>query len=270
MTAADSERREDSASTPLLQLALEAELSGDNVKRQEYLAARLRATPDDPATRWHAGCVRVGDEWLQVQIAEDQVAQKGLVFEYRKLRDQYAGTVNGQVALARWCRKNKLEEHELLHWAAVLSFDPTNRDARSRLGIREYRGMLLTKTQLDEHKKSQKEYEAALSRWKPQLRRWRKAMEGADAKEREKAVAELRLIEDVTALPALDEVFSDADEELLLEVVGVAGAINEQLGADLLLKYAVAAESAAVRDAAASELGKRSLYGFVPALLANM
>ena len=44
-------------------------------------------------------------------------------------------------------------------------------------------------------------------------------MEGSDATERDKAVAEFRLVDDVRALPALREVFSDADDELLLEAI---------------------------------------------------
>ncbi len=254
----------------LVQRALNAELAGNNDERQTLLQEAVRSFPDHALARWQLGFVMVGDDWLEVAEAERQTVELGLTQQYRWLRDQHAQTAAGQVALARWCRQNKLADEERLHWVAVLQFDPSHREARSRLAVREYRGMLLTKSDVERYEAQQKAYDQALDYWKPRLTKLRRAIEGSDDDAREAGLAELHAIDDETAIPAVEQVLSTAGELAALTAVDIIGGIKGQAATDSLIQHAVLSDHDAVREAAADELRSRSLFSYVPAMLAEL
>ncbi|HUG69533.1 MAG TPA: polymorphic toxin-type HINT domain-containing protein [Pirellulaceae bacterium] len=254
----------------LVEQALVAELGGDLAQRRELLEAAIAMSPEYAPARWHVGMVRTDDAWLPVEEAEQQATKKGLVFEYRQLRDRYSGTAAGQEMLARWCLKKQWTDLEKMHWANVLSINPNHHDARSRLGVREYRGMLLTKEQIDQYKEGQKAYDRAMGYWKPHLRGLQRAIEGSDEAAREVAMAELRAIDDGAAIPAVEEVLLTSSELLGVEAVGVIGRIKGQAAVDSLIRQAVLSDHEAVRKAATDQLQLRSWFSYVPAMLSEL
>ena len=96
----------------LVRSALEKELAGDNADREALLQKAVQQTPDDAAARWQLGQVRVGDAWLTPAQVENAAQQDPRLAEYRRRRDAAAATVDDQVALAQWCRKNNLSDEE--------------------------------------------------------------------------------------------------------------------------------------------------------------
>jgi hypothetical protein len=254
----------------LVRRALNAELAGNNADRQALLQEVVRSFPDHAPARWQLGFVMVGGDWLEVAEAERRTVESRLTQQYRRLRDQCAQTATGQVALARWCRQNKLADEERLHWVAVLQLDPSHHEARSRLAVREYRGMLLTKSDVEQYEARQKAYDQAQAYWKPRLTKLRRTIEGSEAVAREAALAELRTIDDEAAIPAVEEVLSTADELLGLAAIDIISGIKGQAATDSLIRHAVLSDHDKVREAAADELRSRSPYSYVPALLANL
>ncbi|MBI2477517.1 MAG: hypothetical protein HYV60_02355 [Planctomycetia bacterium] len=210
----------------LVQQALVAELGSDMAQRRKLLDQAIAISPDYAPARWHAGMVRVNDAWLSVGDVESRTATHGLVFEYRQLRDRYADTVAGQEALARWCRKKHWDELEKLHWTNVLRINPSHREARSRLEVREYGGMLLTKEQVDRHETWQKAHDQALDHWRPRLRKLKRNVEGADDAAREAALVELWAIDEQAAIPAVEEILSTSGELLGLAAVDIVASIK--------------------------------------------
>lgn len=113
-----------------VQQALQAEVDGDAAQRKALLQAALRQDPDLDTARWHSGYGKVDGDWLNLeQVAQDTNATN-TVEQYRQLKRQYAGSFQGEVALAKWCRRNGLDEQESLHWAGVLQFNPNHAEAR--------------------------------------------------------------------------------------------------------------------------------------------
>lgn len=258
------------AAASLVRKALEAEVAGDAAARERFLLQANKLDPDFPPARWHAGYVRLGDEWRMVQDAERRTASAGVVTEYRALRDRHAGTINGQIALARWCRRNKLDELEKLHWWQVIRLNPAHKEARERLGVREYNGLLLTQQQLDAYRNRLKERDATLDQWKPLVRRWQRTLRGGDNAQRDDALSDIRSISDPAVIPLLEESLSPLDSDAGLAVVAAIGAMQAEEATDSLVKHAVLSEFPSVREAAATELRDRSWFSYVPVLLGSL
>ncbi|MDA1055241.1 MAG: polymorphic toxin-type HINT domain-containing protein [Planctomycetota bacterium] len=214
--------------------------------------------------------MRVDGDWRSVEAIEKQLAEEGRVAQYRQVRQQLAGTLAGEVSLARWCRRQRLFDQEKLHWAAVLRFDRNHGEARGRLALREYRGMLLTKEQIVQHKAYLEAYEMATKEWESRVERWRKAITGQDVEARERALVELRAVADPAAVSTLETMLSIKSEELALEVVAVLGQIKEQESTDSLIRHAVLAESEQVRQKATEALTQRTWISCVPSLLGGL
>ena len=67
-----------------------------------------------------------------------------------RLRDQKAGSLAGEVQLARWCERNELSEQARAHWLQVLRWNSKDKRALKALDVRWYRGTLMSNDRADE------------------------------------------------------------------------------------------------------------------------
>ena len=144
--------------------------------------------------------------------------------EYSRRRTAQSGNLQGELALARWCRNNALDDVAQVHFISALRIDPNNRAALRGLGLRRYRGMFLTETQVEQLREQKREAKRALDHWKPILLRWRRAIERGEPGERDAALVQLRKISDTAAIPALEIVLTNQDGraeqlELITELI---------------------------------------------------
>lgn len=254
----------------IVQAALRAEVNGDAPRREALLAGALQREPKHLAARWHSGYVRINDSWMTVEQAEQSTTEKGAAAAYRNLRDRQSGTLAGELSLARWCRKHGMEERERLHWANLLRLDPNNKEARGRLGLREFRGQLLTVEQIEDWKQGMQKYQRALKEWDSTLSRWRREIESSPTPRRTEAWRQLLSLYDPEAVPSLEKMFPKVDLDLQLDIVSALGNIEDQIATDALVRLALNARSSEIREAAATELSDRSWFGFVPNLLCRL
>src|SRR5262245_32261269 len=68
--------------------------------------------------------------------------------QYRALRVAKANSADGQLEIARWCRKQKLPEEEKLHWWMLLGMEPGHPEAIKALQLHRFQGLLLTKEEI--------------------------------------------------------------------------------------------------------------------------
>jgi hypothetical protein len=249
---------------------LKAELVGDNEHRRLMLASAIASFPDHAPARWHAGSIQTGDGWLAVEDAERATAADGRVSEYRKLRGQYAASPAGQEALARWCRKYKLPDLEKLHWVAVLRLNPQHREARKRLAVREYQGMLLTKEELDERQRWQEKRDKEFEYWQTRLRKLVTAIESGDLVAKQEAIEQFRQIDDAAAIPAMHKAMSETKEDLTEAFLHALANMPGQAAMDQLIRIAVLSPIEAHRAAAVKGLKDKPLFGYVPQLLGGL
>jgi hypothetical protein len=88
----------------------------------------------------------------QVTLAAAQVEQvlnrRAEEEEYEKIRPVYPDTVEGQWALAEWCRHQKLPVERETHLKRIIELDANNADARRALGFVQIEGQWTTQDAL--------------------------------------------------------------------------------------------------------------------------
>jgi len=88
----------------------------------------------------------------QITLAASQVEQvlnrRPEEEEYEKIRPAYTDTVEGQWALAEWCRRQKLPVERETHLKRVIELDPNHVEARRALGYIQSDGQWTTQDEL--------------------------------------------------------------------------------------------------------------------------
>jgi hypothetical protein len=151
-----------------------------------------------------------------------------------------------------------------------MELSPDNQEAQGRLGLQEFRGQYLTREQIDRYKQEIERAESVMKEWKPRAQQWRKALTSRDSAVRAAAMKELAAISDWEAIPAIEEFLAPENTDAELAVVGVLNRIDEQIATEFLIRHAVLAKDANVREAAAMALKGRSWFAYVPTLLGSL
>jgi hypothetical protein len=262
----------------LVEAALQAGLAGDAAKRAELLAAAIAADGEYAPARWQTGQLKFNGQWRTPDQVAELVSCHQRWREYRELRDASRGTLPEHVALAQWCLRNGLAGEERYHWSNVLLANPSHTQARQRLNVREYRGGLFTEAQIAEHEKLAKEAASDLKKYKPQFITLVRQSRNESRSVRESALAKIRGLSDLRAIPALQEAIGgnkrkeidDHTRDLNLAVVTALGKMREHDATLHLLNYALFSQSEEVRKLAGEALGSRPATDYVPLLMASL
>ncbi len=265
-----SARENDAIARKLVREALKAEAGGQKEQHDALITQALSVASDCAPAHWHAGHVRVDNQWLTLHEAQLRASEDTCVADYKRLRDAYAGSAQGQILLASFCRRNTLADRERFHWWNVLRVQPRNKEAIAALGLKPHRGALLTEEQIEQQENSLKQWKVARQRWTPQLQEMKEAIERGEPDRRKAALARLRDIDDPSAIPFLETIASEANENFTFEIVAVLGRMEQPDATMSLVKHAVLSDFPSVRQAAAEQLRKRSLFAFVPVLMGSL
>jgi len=149
------------------------------------------------------------DEWLRPRPA---------LVEYEKTRPRYPDTVEGQWALAEWCRENTLLSEREVHLERILELAPDHEKARRALGYFKRDGKWTTEEevrrrdgfvrrggrwvlpQVVEIEEERKEVKAAQGAWMKKLSQWR---DWIGTNRTMLAYQNIQKIDDPNAVPAL-------------------------------------------------------------------
>lgn len=254
----------------LVQAALKAELNGDNYTREKLLNHALNLSPDYSQARWQSGYLQRQDVWLSISEANVQAAGDRRLQEYQELRRTHAVSAAGQEVLARWCRKNGMPEREKLHWYYVLVANPRHAEARRRLELREFRGMLLPAKEVEVAKQAMASARDAMDYWRPRLEDLLKDYQSDDPQRRTTALEQVPSLGEVAAIAACEVVLSEESAELGLAVVQLLSEMDQLEATRSLVRHAVFSSFPEVREAATAELKQRPIYSFVPDLMAGL
>ena len=260
--------------------ALRAELAGNTAQRRVLLSVAIDAEPEYLPARWHSGQVQVDGEWLPVDKAQQVAAADPMRAEYRRLRSAGGDSPADQVALARWCRKNGLEEEARFHWATVLTFEPQSEEALRALGVRWFHGRLLTKAEIAAAKLEIDQAKKAAQEYSQQVAGWQRLLAAGDVKSRNQALEQIRQLRDVHAIAAIEELTLDRklktndefEQCLSFSEAWLAAleAMPEQQATHSLVRHAAFSPLASIRKAATAALKDRSPQDYVPLLLSAL
>ena len=166
----------------LVRLALQSEVAGNDQRRDGLLREALYAWPNDPSVHWQMGYVRMGGRWLSPGEVELSARGDKRLGEYSHRRNAEGPSATDHAALARWCRKNRLDEQQRAEWRAVLQAEPANPEAVAALRLRPYLGTLMTPTEVEQAKGEMRLVARAADAWKREVVRWRDAAERGEAR----------------------------------------------------------------------------------------
>jgi hypothetical protein len=216
--------------------------------------------------------------------------------EYRRLFDEQSGTPAGELALARWCRDKGLEDHARFHWLHVLSFQPQNEEALKALGMRWYKGQLLTHDEIVAARQGQSDSSKELAGQRVQRKDWakyfaprvtkwqrmiaedeaavaseiREDLEGIDKSSKAETWAAVQAIDSILLLRSQWRKDAAAYGALSLKWIKLLDGMPEPPATVSLARHAVDHPMPEVRAAAADALKKRPKESYVPILLARM
>lgn len=173
------------------------------------------------------------DQWLRPRPA---------VVEYEKIRPRHPDTVEGQWALAEWCRENTLLAEREVHLERILELDPDHEKARRALGYFKRDGKWTTEEQVRtrdgfvrqggrwvlpqevEIDQERKEVKVAQGEWMKKLSQWR---DWIGTNRTMLAYQNIQKIDDPYAVPALAAALGDDPDDqtrlLCIEVLARIG-----------------------------------------------
>ncbi len=103
----------------LFRTAMKFELEGDNDYRNMTLRAVVANDAQFAKARWHLGEIDRNGQWVSVSQAIND--SDSILIEYGNRRQKAFGDPKGELALAKWCRANKLVDRERLHLMRVVA-----------------------------------------------------------------------------------------------------------------------------------------------------
>jgi hypothetical protein len=277
VSAAENSTAEDPAppsASALVRQAIEAGLAGEESLRTELLTAAIAADPEYAPARWLSSQLKFDGRWRTVDEIAHRVANDSRWAEYQRLRQSLAGTPDDHAELARWCFRKGLANEERSHWAQVLKANPGHELARTRLGVREYRGGLCTEEQIADYEQRLSKAEQDFAQFAPKFTDLCRRALGPSA-DREGALDEISRIDDPAAIPALEyavwqESENAADDlalKLQLAMVSAIANVRNHEATLKLLDYSVCSPTPEVRQRAAASLTSRPVTEYVPLLL---
>jgi hypothetical protein len=261
----------------LVRAAVEAGLAADALKRDELRQA-LAADPDYAPARWFSGEVKFGGKWRTLEEVERLVTTDPRWARYAELRHTSTNTPDGHLDLARWCMREGLDNEEQLHWKRVLRANPKHELARARLGVREYSGGLYTDEQIAAREEQLEEAHGDFAKFAPIISEICNRAAKGSTEERDRALLELRQIDDARAILAMETAVSSAAQQagpelardLARSMVVAFSNMSDHAATQRLLYYSLMADDAEVRKRAAEALAPRPVTDYVPQLMAAL
>lgn len=259
----------------LVREALQHELAGKNENRENLIWEAFRRSPENSAVRWQLGQVRGEEDGLWRTPLEVELASRNdeRLANYRKLRDAASSTLEDQLQLARWCRKNKLGEEERVHWLAVLRLQPDNSEAIERLDLHSYQGAMLTSGQIEKLKSQSRKLDKIARRWQPVVAQWRRNYRSGEPFPSAEMKGRIAKISDSAEMQALERTIRQEEggrAQYHAMALALAKSLEENpypAAAECLVNLAASSPWDDVHDASIAGLKRHSFDHYVPPLL---
>jgi len=240
---------------------------GEVEGRDQLLQSALQLAPNQSAAQWHQGRLRMHRKWVSVdevpQIAADDLRLRA----YQKKRDEAPDTVEGQLKLADWCRKELLADQERAHLTRVVELDMDHAEARGRLGFRRVDGQWRSEEELASAQAERQQRARDLKQWQRRIEQLAHNLENASTLGQKVSTERIRQIDDPRAIAALESILAPSSEEAGLLAVEVLDRFSQSDASLALARVAVFSRWEKVRQSATERLTRREEESFIPDLL---
>ena len=198
-------------------------------------------------------------------------------------------TLEAQWDLAEWCRRNHLDERRKVHLEAVIAIDPDHKTARAELGyvlrdgrwrkraeIMRERGLVeydrrwVTPQERDLMIETEKRREREQA-WYTKIRLWHGWLRSGDPTRYREGFAEIRKLEDPTAIPALVKYFGhDTNESFRTLYLEALGRMPGSAAVEPLVRQHLLDVAPGVRDTAFGIIAAQHPEAALPYLLRGL
>jgi hypothetical protein len=265
----ESQADKNRAAHQQVQEALQREIYGLESDRQELLAAAAKKVPDYAPAMWQLGYLKdQRNRWVK---GDDYLLQGGAaapLAAYLRARGSYADTVEGQLALAKWCEEKKFPHQARAHLNRVLELDPNHPAARAALGHERIGGLWVSREERAADAQLALAERESLTKFGAALREIAAGLSKGSLARREGSAKKLAAIRDPAAIPGMEAIVSPASDEAARLVVEALAGMSDPVASLSLARHAVYYPSHLVRDAAARKLITRDKHSYVPQLVA--
>jgi hypothetical protein len=261
----------------LLQESAEARSDANLGLAYELLHDAVRIDPDNSQARWQLGQVKVKDEWVSIEESQRRAAADPRQTKYEQWKNALVDSPAESASLARWCRKNDLDDEARVHWTTVLNADPNNREALRGMQMRWRDGQLQSADDVKRARSENVTAKQSIRHWTPEIAAWLRDLAGKDELAAAEATDRIESISDIGAIPtfekatltdqASDSTKNPAVRRMSLAFIAALRDMPEAPATDSLVRYALSSQISNVRARAIQELQYRPLADFVPNLL---
>ncbi len=225
-----------------------------------HLEGQLLNPDESPRKTYQFKMASGAEVTLDAEQVREYKADRPEVAEYERIKDKYPDTVEGQFALALWCRDHSLPALRVKHLQRVLQLNPDHYEARHMLDYKKVDGQWMTieeeKTkegyvrdkkgdwklpQVIEMEEKRDKQQAAEREWYGKINRWRGWLNGDRQKQGRDALVS---ITDPNAVSALAR-----------KLVGVETAVPADASIDARLIYVEALSHIALSAANPQDAG---------------
>lgn len=265
--------------TRMTREAIAAGAAGDMALRNDLLTKASRVAPDHAPVHWAQGEMKVGDEWQTIGEIQDLARNDERLVKYNELKSHANNTVDSNLQLARWCRKQKLADEARYHWLNVLAADKDNREALLALDSAWVDGKLLNKIEANALRDEQRRNRKIDKKWVRRIAGWHRALSGSQH-EADAALADLEAEVDERAIPAFERLAEGdrratsaerrRDEQLCNAFVLALANMPSYEATASLVRHAILAQSDLVRATASNQLKHRPRHECIPLLIAGL
>jgi hypothetical protein len=252
-----------------VRLALWCEAYGMEAERLAHLSVALLSNPAQAAARGLLGLVAYRGEWKTPEAVEREAEGSPLLAEYNVERARTPHTADGHWKLALWCQSKGLKAEAAAHLTAVTQLAPGRSDAWRLLGCRPFKGRWLSADQFAAEEAEAQAQAKADRYWEPRLQTLKKQWRGG-GEYQTKAAAELSLVRDPRAVPAIRRVFVKEEPELQLFALRVLSEFRDPEASRAIAAVSIFARSMEVRDSATEALNERDPRDFMNELIATL
>ncbi|MBC7852370.1 MAG: hypothetical protein IAF94_02950 [Pirellulaceae bacterium] len=254
-----------------VQEALQREIYGLESDRQKLLTSATKKVPGYAPAMWQLGFLKdQRNRWVKADDYLLQGSAAAPLASYQRVRGSYADTVEGQLALAKWCEEKKLLDQSRAHLSRVLELEPNHLAARAALGFERIGGLWVSREERDADDKLARDEQESLAKFGEAMREIAAGIAKESPVRREAAARKLMAIRDAAAIPAMEALVSPVSDEAARLVVDALSAMSDPSASLSLARHAVYYPSHFVRDAAAKKLASRDKHGYAPQLIAML
>lgn len=268
VSRAEPQRGDRLAAEEAVQEALQREMYGLASERERLLQAAAVHSPQFAPAQWHLGKVMDSrHRWISADdfIGQWVASRKNKLYELA--RDKAADTVEGQLSLAEYCRREKLPGQMRAALSRVLDHDPNHAAAREALGFVRMGPLWLSREEVEAEEAIARAQEASVAKWSDDLSEIAREFTSDSPKRRTMAAEKLLKITDPSAIAAMERIISPVSDEAARAVLAVLANMPDLEASLSLARHAVMYPSLPIREAASLALAKRDLHSYAPALV---